>query len=239
MTDAFDRENDIAAYVLGLMNDAEREHFDRRMAGDPGLAHEVQRLVAHFHALDDTVEPEPISDALWEAVERQIADTAQQSPANENVSPSGTRTSRDAIRFALMAASVVGALGIGFIGGTLTQPTPEAPLVVAVLTTDNQQPGAIIEAFGDDSVRLIPLEELVAPQGQVLEMWTLPDEETGPVSLGTFERAADLRLTGPDLPPPLPNQLYEITVEPAGGSPTGLPTGPIVLIGNAQAPVRF
>ncbi len=31
-------------------------------------------------------------------------------------------------------------------------------------------------------------------------------------------------------------QLYEITLEPLGGSPTGLPTGPVVGVGNAQVP---
>jgi anti-sigma-K factor RskA len=39
------------------------------------------------------------------------------------------------------------------------------------------------------------------------------------------------------LPAPHPQQLYEITVEPAGGSPTNLPTGPIPGKGLAQEPV--
>ncbi|MWB79014.1 hypothetical protein GLS40_13325, partial [Pseudooceanicola sp. 216_PA32_1] len=39
-------------------------------------------------------------------------------------------------------------------------------------------------------------------------------------------RSGTLMIDG--LPAPHPQQLYEITVEPAGGSPTNLPTGPIL-----------
>jgi hypothetical protein len=34
-----------------------------------------------------------------------------------------------------------------------------------------------------------------------------------------------------DLPPPGPDQLFEITLEPAAGSPTGRPTGPVLFKG--------
>jgi anti-sigma-K factor RskA len=37
---------------------------------------------------------------------------------------------------------------------------------------------------------------------------------------------------GENAPPPGPDQLFEITLEPAGGSPTGRPTGPILFKGN-------
>ncbi|WP_407815360.1 anti-sigma factor domain-containing protein, partial [Staphylococcus aureus] len=44
------------------------------------------------------------------------------------------------------------------------------------------------------------------------------------------------RLDGPALPTPRDNQLYEITLEQAGGSPTGRPTGPILAKGLAKFP---
>jgi len=42
-----------------------------------------------------------------------------------------------------------------------------------------------------------------------------------------------LRLQLDKLPPMQPNQLFEITLEPPTGSPTGRPTGPIQYIGRA------
>jgi len=49
------------------------------------------------------------------------------------------------------------------------------------------------------------------------------------------ERSGVLEVEG--LPSPAADQLYEITFEPDGGSPTNLPTGPILGKGFAKTPV--
>jgi anti-sigma-K factor RskA len=141
-------------------------------------------------------------------------------------------------RWTAIAASVLVALGVGYFGGQALTPDVPRPTMVAVLINEgDQSPGAIIEAFGDDSVRIVPLVDFAVPDGSVLEVWTLPDPDTGPVSLGTLDAAADIRLRGPDLPLPADGQLYEITLEPAPRSPTGRPTGPILVKGFAKAPI--
>ncbi|WP_236638206.1 anti-sigma factor [Mangrovicoccus ximenensis] len=111
--------------------------------------------------------------------------------------------------------------------------TPE-PAVMAILLDAEGNSVAVIEAFADDSVRVTPLAP-VAPDGaQVLQVWTKPDPDGPPVSLGILQSAIRSHLSGPDLPRPVADQLFEITIEPEGGSPTGLPTGPIVGVGLAQ-----
>ncbi|WP_417581316.1 anti-sigma factor domain-containing protein [Pelagibacterium sp.] len=224
----------IAQYVLGLLEAEEQIRFESRMAVEPDLARKVTVLQHQFQALDDTARPDTVPDRLWSRIETSInAATGAPKAANTN-----TKRSLGGIpAWAGMAAAIVVSLGIGFFGGQSLGPAPQAPLVVAVLVGDDMEPGAIIEAFADDSIRIVPLEALVAPADSILEVWTLPDAETGPVSLGTFREARDLVLGGPDLPAPQPDQLYEITLEPAGGSPTGRPTGPILLKGFARAPV--
>lgn len=234
MTASSDFEDQIADYVLGLLEDTDRARFEERMARDPELARRVGALQERMHALDETVEPLEVPPELWARIERSLERGASiPVPAIANTARSGTALPR----WAGMAAAVVLSLGIGFFGGQIVRPEPPQPLVVAVLVGDDMTPGAIVEAFADDSVRIVPLEALVAPPNSTLEMWTLPDPETGPVSLGTFQEARDLVLGGPDLPAPRPEQLYEITVEPEGGSPTGRPTGPILLKGYARSPV--
>ena len=47
-----------------------------------------------------------------------------------------------------------------------------------------------------------------------------------------MNQARTLTLSLKDLPPPKPDQLFELTLEPATGSPTGRPTGPILFKGN-------
>ncbi|SDG69498.1 anti-sigma factor [Pelagibacterium luteolum] len=230
-----DHNDDIANYVLGQMDSANRARFEERLTREPELLRAVTALQTHFQALDDTVSAEPVPVGLWGRIDSALGQQQVLTAANTNTKPGVFGVPR----WAGMAASVALALGVGFFSGQSLQ-TPQqgqAPLVVAVLLSDDMAPGAIIEAFDDDSIRIIPLEALIAPPNSTLEMWTLPDAETGPVSLGTFQEARELILGGPDLPAPQPDQLYEITVEPEGGSPTGRPTGPILLKGFARAPV--
>ena len=222
--------DDIADYVLGLLEGDARARFEDRMARDAALRAQVAALEDHLHGLDDTAEPDSVPEGLWSRIELALAAPVAPAAANSNKVVGVPK-------WAGMAAAVVLALGVGYFGGQLGTTAPEQPLMVAVLLSDDMAPGAIVEAFSDDSVRIVPLEALVAPEDSTLEVWTLPDVETGPVSLGTFQRAHELVLGGPDLPEPQADQLYEITLEPAGGSPTGRPTGPILLKGFARAPV--
>lgn len=233
----FDWNDQIADYVLGHMDDASRAAFEARLTSDSTLALRVRSLSARMNALNETAHAEEVPSDLWARIQTRLGTQDVASPANSNRPGGFGLGAGRALQQGLMAASVAVALGLGFAGGVMMQPAQPTPVVIAVLATDDMQPGAIIEAFGDDSILIIPLEALIAPQGNVLEVWTLPDVETGPVSLGIFERATELVLTGPSLPRPQQDQLYEITLEPEGGSPTGRPTGPILMKGFARSPV--
>ena len=67
---------------------------------------------------------------------------------------------------------------------------------------------------------------------RTIQVWTLPSRERGPVSVGLMDQARTLQLSLKDLPEPKQDQLFELTLEPAGGSPTGRPTGPVLFKGN-------
>jgi anti-sigma-K factor RskA len=239
MTDA-DRAL-IGDYVLGLMEPADALAFEAAMAADAELARAVAKLSEQFTALDDTAEPEAVSGALWGRIEAQLATVPQDAkvvPLRPRAKPAGSP--RPTWQLLPMAASVLVAAGVGYFAGWVNQPQPPAataPIVIAILLSEtDQSPGAIIEAYADDRVRVVPLEAFEVPEGRVLEMWTLPDPATGPVSLGRFDSPQSIVLSGPDLPLPSAGQLYEITLEPAPGSPTGRPTGPILVKGLAQVP---
>jgi anti-sigma-K factor RskA len=71
------------------------------------------------------------------------------------------------------------------------------------------------------------------PAEKSLQFWTKADGWTGPVSLGLVQPGQTVQIPLDKLPPLQPNQLFELTLEPANGSPTGRPTGPIQFIGRA------
>lgn len=222
-------------YVLGDMDDTERAALEEALAADTELAAAVSRLSAQMQALDDTAAPIPVPDGLWQRVEAQLGNIAPKRA--DDIAIPASRRRMAPPPWAALAASVVVAAGLGFFAGNLAVPTPK-PVVIAVLINEGAMtPGAIVEAFADNSVRIVPLEAFEVPEGRILEVWTLPDAETGPVSLGTFADPASIHLAGASLPQPKPGQLYEITLEPAPGSPTGRPTGPILVKGFARNPL--
>lgn len=224
-----DKLADAGEYVIGTLEGAERAAFEKRMAGDSELAEMVSRLQRHMQALDDTAMPKTLAPQLWPQIEARLGG---QDPSSVTT-PSG----RPPRPWMAIAASVLVAAGLGFAAGSLLQARPE-PLVIAVLIEEGSTgPGAIVEAFADNSIRVVPLEAFDVPEGRILQVWTLPNAELGPVSLGTFDDPQSIRLTGAQLPQPRPGQLYEITLEPAPGSPTGRPTGPILAKGLARSPL--
>ena len=103
--------------------------------------------------------------------------------------------------------------------------------MIAVLL-DGNRAGAVVHTFADGSHVLLPLTSISVPEGRALEIWTLPSRERGPVSVGLMNQARTLTLSLKDLPATRTDQLFEITLEPAGGSPTGRPTGPVLFKGN-------
>jgi anti-sigma-K factor RskA len=225
-------------YVLGLMDEAERARTERDMAGDPALRAAIERLSAQMAALDDTAGRDPVPEGLWPAIEARLdsADVVEAPPPAIDLAGRRAAPARaSAWRPALMAASLAAALGVGYLAGAFLSPRPQ-PVVVVVLDTPDDVPGAIFEAFADDTVRIVPLRDFVVPDGKTLQVWTLYDQAVGPVSLGTLPRAEPAVLRGPEQPTPRADQLYEITLEPAPGSPTGKPTGPILVKGFATRP---
>jgi anti-sigma-K factor RskA len=110
---------------------------------------------------------------------------------------------------------------------------------VAVLQKDAASPAFILTvdlAAKSFNVRSVSAE----PQpGKSYELWLVSDKFPAPKSLGllgpgTFNTRRSLAPYDPAL---VSNATFAVSVEPQGGSPSGLPTGPVVYAGKLiQAP---
>ena len=76
---------------------------------------------------------------------------------------------------------------------------------------------------------LAPLGEVRLTDGRALELWAVPPK-AAPRSLGLVSAQAATTLLRSDIVRGA--QALAVSVEPAGGSPTGAPTGPIVSVGS-------
>lgn len=221
-------------YVLGLLEGADRLEVERRLISDAAFAHEVEAWRTRFAAFDDAAEEYPLGDALWHRIDAAVPGAVQRT-ASEPGAWTRFWNNLAALRAAAMTASLAAlvlAVGLGFAIRAASQ----QPAMVAVLL-DGDRAGAVVHAFADGRVVLLPLTGINVPPGRALEVWTLPSRERGPVSVGLMDRARTLQLSLKDLPPPGPDQLFEITLEPATGSPTGRPTGPVLFKGNTATPL--
>jgi anti-sigma-K factor RskA len=242
-----DLDNAMAAdYVMGLLDGAEHAAAEQRIANDQSFAQAVSAWRERLADFDLTAEEIPPSPALWQ----RIADATKIAPID--ALPSARAALRGAtlwhdIRFwriagvggtlaaLLFAMIMIGALTTSrHLRHDLIALAQSKPVYVAVLVNDaTKEAGAIVNAFSNGRVELVPLRSIEVPAGRTLQVWTLWDRAVGPKSIGLTGQSRTLQLDLEALPETVQDQLFEITLEPEGGSPIGRPTGPILFKGNA------
>jgi anti-sigma-K factor RskA len=65
-----------------------------------------------------------------------------------------------------------------------------------------------------------------APAGKSYELWAIGDGRKQPESLGIIDKDVQRNVAIS------PGTILAVSLEPAGGSPTGQPTGPVVYTGK-------
>jgi len=247
MSDARPLADQAMEVALGLAEEAEAADLEARALRDPEVAAALAQARARLSELDDTATPEALPGDMWARVAARLdagsaaaeiapasvpqfdAETDTILPANEPGAP------RNWFLAACtgLAASIILALALGW--SVMMRPDPT---VIAVLINDTTgEAVAVVEGTEENLTRVTLLGQAAVPDGQVMQVWTKPEDDGPPVSLGLLADNRGTALAVEGLPPPGPEQLYEITFEQAGGSPTGLPTGPILGKGLAKEPL--
>ena len=239
-----DREHLAAEYMIGLLEGEERRQAEHLAETDPGFRTMLAEWQARFAEVDATAPPVTVSDALWSRIESGLEREREAAPiAVEDPTPVVVPSPRTAfialwrsLAFWRAAgiggafASVLLALGIG-VFATRAQ---REPVLIAVLLGDQNRPAAVINAFANGSAELVPLDGMQIPAGRALEVWALPDPQGRPISVGVLNELRSLRLNLARAPAPRPDHAFAVSLEPTGGSPTGQPTGPVLMKGSAS-----
>ncbi|SFD39992.1 anti-sigma factor [Massilia yuzhufengensis] len=214
-------------YVLGTLAASGRREVEAAMAQDPELCAAVASWEARLLPLTQVAEPVDPTPQLWQRIARSIG--AERPLA----APSSSRWWNRLDLWRGLAGAGFAAAAI--MAAVLVQApsAPAARYMVVLAQPDNLSPGWVLQSAPGDRLRLQPLRATAVPATRALQLWTKADGWSKPVSLGLVQpgQAVEVPLAG--LPPLQPNQLFEITLEPPAGSPTGRPTGPILFIGRA------
>jgi anti-sigma-K factor RskA len=254
LDDAQDRSVAAAEYVMGTLAPEELAAFTRRLADDPALAQEVyawQDRLLGLAARVPAVEP---SAALWSRIDAALAATPVAAPvaapaaapvaapaAAPGAAPRARRTDQPSFWNRLATWRLIGSLATvaSVVLATvllLRMGEPAlAPQYLALLQDPQSQvTGWVVQGTVGRPLQLVPVTPpQEVPAGRVLQFWTKPADAPGPTSLGLVQPGTPLQVPSEQLPGLADQTLFEITLEPEGGSPTGLPTGPILYIGRA------
>ena len=100
---------------------------------------------------------------------------------------------------------------------------------VAVVTDQQTGPVWLLQAFARE-LRVSTVNPRPAPAGNSYELWMLQGAGLPPVSLGLIPGTGNavLPLNAAQLGVLAQTMTLAVSLEPAGGSPTGLPTGPVI-----------
>jgi len=213
-----------AEYVLGVLGAAERREVERRLAQEPTLASEVAFWEERLTGLADAVAPVSPPQAAWSRIETAIG----AAPRRRSVWQSLTFWRSCAIVSATLAAASIAALAyIGLVPGART------PLM-ATLSGSAGQPNFVASVTATGNTLVIVPAALLTNDPRSFELWLIPTGETRPRSLGLIQPGQPIRL---DIPSDLagrvtPDTTLAVSLEPPGGSPTGLPTGPVIAVGK-------
>lgn len=210
-------------YVLGTFDGVQRLAVQARLEHDLPLRDAVDAWERRLLPLTALAPAQVPSALLWKRIERSL----------EQAAP-GARWWNSlpmwrGLAVAGMAASVL--LAVLLVTHVPATATPQ--YLVVLVAPQDKAPGWVVQATNSTEVELIPLAVAQVPADKALEFWTKADSWRGPVSLGLVKPGQAIRVPLDKLPPLQANQLFELTLENAGGSTVGKPTGPVQFIGRA------
>lgn len=223
----FETAGEAGEYVLGTLDPAERIAFEARLMRDAALRTEVEAWQKRLAPLDSQTTgakpPEPVFDKI-------LARIGAPAPSNVFQLQRQIRTWRN-------VAAGLATIAAGLLIFVLARPPePAAPkgVYVAVLQGSDRTTGFV--AAVDLRSKIIAVRSITArPQGgHSYELWALGAGRTGPQPIGLIE--VSTRLSANTVShESLGDTTLAVSLEPAGGSPTGSPTGPVLFTGKLVA----
>jgi anti-sigma-K factor RskA len=217
-----------AEYVLGTLRGGARRRVDALLPAHPQLRRAVAEWQARLAPLAASVPPVEPSAAVWQRIEASLF--AERNRADDGL-PWWRRLG---LWQGLAFAATVAAIGLGVL---LNQPPPAQPPIVIVLNANPEAAGVLparfVASVTPDGRALVlrPLDAVALDAGRALELWAVPPQGA-PRSLGVVRPDTATTVLRTQL---LDNTAaFAVSLEPAGGSPTGAPTGPILSLGRLQ-----
>jgi anti-sigma-K factor RskA len=214
-----------AEYALGTLSLRARRRLASAARRDARIGEAIERWELRLASLGAGVPPLTPAPRVWDGIARRLG------LAGARSAPLPWWSRWQVWRGLAVAATVAAlALGVALVSERME---PAAPSVVVVLAGPDARPAIIATAArGERELALKAVAPVNVAPDRALELWALP-EGAAPRSLGLVPSSGSGRVR-------LPAAALEripalaISLEPAGGSPTGAPTGPVLYSGRIE-----
>jgi anti-sigma-K factor RskA len=213
-----------AEYVAGTLRGPARRRFETLLPGHPALQAAVRGWQARLLPLTGAVAPEAPPVRVWRGVQHRLWPVTAPQPWWQ--------------RLALWrgATGLAGVAALALAVALVTPAPPQAPVVIVLQGTGEGTAAGFVASVSADGRALVtrPLLQVSVQADRVLELWSVPPEGN-PRSLGLIKSDGPTVLPAGRIPPTLlkgGTAALAVSVEPPGGSPTGVPTGPVVYAGK-------
>ncbi|PBB97661.1 anti-sigma factor [Mesorhizobium sp. WSM3862] len=217
-----------AEYVLGVLAADERQIASRRIDTEAGFARLVDAWEAHFAPMADAYAAVEAPASAKAAIDRRLFASSVTTPAAPSIGLLGSLAFWRGLALAALAVFVA----LPLVNPPL--PQPETSLV-ASLAADNSNVKYL--AVYDAARHEVGLSLVSGERGagKDFELWLI-EGKNAPVSMGVIPAGQSARMA---VTPAVQEKLAQgavlaVSLEPAGGSPTGQPTGPVVAAGDLK-----
>ncbi|WP_343611922.1 anti-sigma factor [Novosphingobium sp.] len=218
-----------AELAFGLIDGADKHAAEARLTTDAGFAQAHARwqdyAAAMFHDAGEAPRP-----SVWSAIEVRL-------PVNDAGHAMVTRATlrwwQGGAAVACAAALVLGVVAMQKPTEVIVRvPVAQAPIAPMVAVLTGKQ-GLVTVSFDPASGRMTSAASGLALGAHVPELWVIPADGK-PRSMGVMNAAAPGwgKVPATAIPALSAGVTLAVSVEPVGGSPTGLPTGPVILTGK-------
>ncbi len=229
-------------FVLGTMSRRARRRFSRMVDEDNEIAASVYALEEKLLPMAWSMKPVVPSELVWRRISRQAG-----FGASHRQQPGGPAAPN---RWPIVAATLVAALLLSTFGWWQEWARPPEVLVETVTETVPLEP--VISVVADDQRNAIWVARIYSDLQRVdvsvanepdqhaandYELWVLREDGV-PVSLGLLPQSGkrQLALTANAVDALQRGNLLAVSLEPAGGSPSDTPTGPVLYTAALLAP---
>lgn len=233
LTPEEERDALAAEYAVGLLDGDDLARAKALAESDPGFREQVGRWSGRLAPMLDEIEEVAPPPHVLTAIEAQLGARAA---SNDN-----EQALRKRLNLWRGLAAGASALAASLAVVLVTQPPEPAevrtPAPLVAMLGEERSGTKMVANWNPEGEKLVVavVADMPGQPGHVHELWVIPGDGR-PRSLGMMPAAPHMQVpVSPELTRVLQQgATLAVSIEPSGGSPTGLPTGPVVASGKLE-----